>query len=123
MIRRPPRSTLFPYTTLFRSRGIRCVARQQVRELRDELGYREAHAARLVGVSVARLRVLLRDLEWRPAPRIPASVVSAAKRRQASRAGLTFTQAARTLGVSVAWIQREIRLGTVRVLRSEERRV
>src|SRR3712207_7815228 len=24
MIRRPPRSTLFPYTTLFRSRGTRC---------------------------------------------------------------------------------------------------
>src|SRR3712207_6893858 len=25
MIRRPPRSTLFPYTTLFRSRGLRLV--------------------------------------------------------------------------------------------------
>src|SRR5260370_40355528 len=25
MIRRPPRSTLFPYTTLFRSRGIACI--------------------------------------------------------------------------------------------------
>src|SRR3712207_6942246 len=25
MIRRPPRSTLFPYTTLFRSRGVRVV--------------------------------------------------------------------------------------------------
>src|SRR2546430_8226564 len=24
MIRRPPRSTLFPYTTLFRSAGLRC---------------------------------------------------------------------------------------------------
>src|SRR5687768_18370726 len=27
MIRRPPRSTLFPYTTLFRSPGVRSVAR------------------------------------------------------------------------------------------------
>src|SRR5689334_24156042 len=27
MIRRPPRSTLFPYTTLFRSRGYVCLAR------------------------------------------------------------------------------------------------
>src|SRR5258708_26924062 len=27
MIRRPPRSTLFPYTTLFRSRGCACGAR------------------------------------------------------------------------------------------------
>src|SRR3712207_8936096 len=25
MIRRPPRSTLFPYTTLFRSRSLRCM--------------------------------------------------------------------------------------------------
>src|SRR5258707_4489342 len=31
MIRRPPRSTLFPYTTLFRSRG-----RAQLRELAKE---------------------------------------------------------------------------------------
>src|SRR2546430_9723910 len=27
MIRRPPRSTLFPYTTLFRSRGVRLARR------------------------------------------------------------------------------------------------
>src|SRR5256885_6271026 len=27
MIRRPPRSTLFPYTTLFRSRSVRCAGR------------------------------------------------------------------------------------------------
>src|SRR2546426_182151 len=26
MIRRPPRSTLFPYTTLFRSNGVECLA-------------------------------------------------------------------------------------------------
>src|SRR5260221_9776790 len=29
MIRRPPRSTLFPYTTLFRSAGTWCLLRQQ----------------------------------------------------------------------------------------------
>src|SRR5216684_7523050 len=29
MIRRPPRSTLFPYTTLFRSRAVRAVAAAQ----------------------------------------------------------------------------------------------
>src|SRR4051794_41690579 len=28
MIRRPPRSTLFPYTTLFRSRSVRTTAQQ-----------------------------------------------------------------------------------------------
>src|SRR3712207_8488554 len=31
MIRRPPRSTLFPYTTLFRSRGRRAVVREAAR--------------------------------------------------------------------------------------------
>src|SRR5258707_10818012 len=31
MIRRPPRSTLFPYTTLFRSKGIRTDEYQQTR--------------------------------------------------------------------------------------------
>src|SRR5947207_15718164 len=36
MIRRPPRSTLFPYTTLFRSRGVRRVHR----------GARSAHSVR-----------------------------------------------------------------------------
>src|SRR5258707_3384770 len=37
MIRRPPRSTLFPYTTLFRSRRLRDVIRQRrgVAEIRD----------------------------------------------------------------------------------------
>src|SRR5260370_26431135 len=30
MIRRPPRSTLFPYTTLFRSHGLRIVAVDRV---------------------------------------------------------------------------------------------
>src|SRR3712207_8794637 len=32
MIRRPPRSTLFPYTTLFRSQGPRAARRQRVGE-------------------------------------------------------------------------------------------
>src|SRR3712207_5508176 len=39
MIRRPPRSTLFPYTTLFRSRTRRrSVAKVRVHELAKELG-------------------------------------------------------------------------------------
>src|SRR5436305_7593301 len=42
MIRRPPRSTLFPYTTLFRSTGDRKEGRslfaQAARELRDGVG-------------------------------------------------------------------------------------
>src|SRR5258708_11112734 len=37
MIRRPPRSTLFPYTTLFRSRGER--GREQRRMRRSVIGH------------------------------------------------------------------------------------
>src|SRR2546425_4295302 len=33
MIRRPPRSTLFPYTTLFRSRGAPCAGRLRARRI------------------------------------------------------------------------------------------
>src|SRR2546426_3721362 len=33
MIRRPPRSTLFPYTTLFRSLGARVLERREVADL------------------------------------------------------------------------------------------
>src|SRR2546430_5779644 len=38
MIRRPPRSTLFPYTTLFRSDGARLVAGTGRAERRDVAG-------------------------------------------------------------------------------------
>src|SRR3712207_6912591 len=35
MIRRPPRSTLFPYTTLFRSRGVQFAAHGYRKRLRE----------------------------------------------------------------------------------------
>src|SRR3712207_7956958 len=37
MIRRPPRSTLFPYTTLFRSRAVGTEQRQDLTGGRDEV--------------------------------------------------------------------------------------
>src|SRR5260370_26940967 len=55
MIRRPPRSTLFPYTTLFRSRpgGVpEPVRRLRVRPLRA----RARRAGQLAGVPVGRRR-------------------------------------------------------------------
>src|SRR5947209_13682905 len=51
MIRRPPRSTLFPYTTLFRSPPDR-----------DETMIRRANLARACATSVARRRNALRLL-------------------------------------------------------------
>src|SRR3712207_8142322 len=51
MIRRPPRSTLFPYTTLFRSRHELLATGETVRrrtvETSQELTAQEAHIARL----------------------------------------------------------------------------
>src|SRR3712207_6992005 len=43
MIRRPPRSTLFPYTTLFRSSAPRLRARPAQRRLRGEHAARAGH--------------------------------------------------------------------------------
>src|SRR2546422_2199342 len=44
MIRRPPRSTLFPYTTLFRSRLERRAGAPRVREARNARNPGVAHA-------------------------------------------------------------------------------
>src|SRR3712207_7390672 len=72
MIRRTPRSTLFPYTTLFRSRGeARASAAARARQGGDQVGQDAAHR-RLVhahqhrvleGVAqhLRRLRVVLRQ--------------------------------------------------------------
>src|SRR2546430_8447660 len=48
MIRRPPRSTLFPYTTLFRSRGCDIASRYGGDEFAVILPDTDAPAARLV---------------------------------------------------------------------------
>src|SRR5256885_1021228 len=47
MIRRPPRSTLFPYTTLFRSRGL---------VIQDAVADFPVDGARLIGAAVGRVR-------------------------------------------------------------------
>src|SRR5256885_7168767 len=54
MIRRPPRSTLFPYTTLFRSLGRAAVARVEVRR---RIGGGNQHALVHAGGNEARRRV------------------------------------------------------------------
>src|SRR3712207_7180658 len=72
MIRRPPRSTLFPYTTLFRSRD--------GREQRVVLG---AEAAAVAGVRVQRTERQPRLGDAEPA----AEVVARDRRRRRDRVG------------------------------------
>src|SRR2546427_8838703 len=66
MIRRPPRSTLFPYTTLFRSRRLRHATRgagegaEEVRGLERPCTDRHEGSAGEAGLR-GRDRVLLRD--------------------------------------------------------------
>src|SRR5688572_31021303 len=63
MIRRPPRSTLFPYTTLFRSRGshnhLVLVFRQAREDLPPESRRSEEHTSELQSQSNLVCRLLL----------------------------------------------------------------
>src|SRR2546422_6970946 len=68
MIRRPPRSTLFPYTTLFRSDDVQRRARRERRDgTADAIGtHRAGHAAlrrRVERLSAARRRNAARSEE------------------------------------------------------------
>src|SRR3712207_7299055 len=69
MIRRPPRSTLFPYTTLFRSDGESLVREHRSRSRGGRSGDRRADAP-------TRLVLDLRRLRERAGPRVVRSVVS-----------------------------------------------
>src|SRR2546429_7160469 len=59
MIRRPPRSTLFPYTTLFRSLSGPCVnCLQMVVDGKEQAPFRAIHAFPVVDASVSYQRRL-----------------------------------------------------------------
>src|SRR3712207_7563148 len=62
MIRRPPRSTLFPYTTLFRS-GVALAAIQGLHELVQEKDARLSAQAATIAALEARLETLERSEE------------------------------------------------------------
>src|SRR3712207_9001527 len=48
MIRRPPRSTLFPYTTLFRSEKILAVKKEDQAKPQVRLGFEERDVVRII---------------------------------------------------------------------------
>src|SRR6202046_5246534 len=73
MIRRPPRSTLFPYTTLFRSLGQRSQARRKYvdkqRECASALWRSEEHTSELQSPYDLVCRLLLEKTKNRRRPR------------------------------------------------------
>src|SRR3712207_7475322 len=74
MIRRPPRSTLFPYTTLFRSHDVvgHRLSERDLRVRGDPLRL-EAHVGELAHERLQRHAVLQRDREDRKSTRLNSS--------------------------------------------------
>src|SRR3712207_7402391 len=84
MIRRPPRSTLFPYTTLFRSQQAATLARPPKQG--DASGEERASRSRGPGFSVGR------GASARPSPPGPASCIGDRKstRLNSSHANISY---------------------------------
>jgi transcriptional regulator with XRE-family HTH domain len=100
-------------------RGILYVLRQQCARLRERIGFTEEQAARRVGVSIARFRILLKGVDWRGAEGIPLDTVNAVKKRLESREGYTLEEAAAKLGVTREWVHQRKLDGTIRVSRAK----
>ena len=100
-------------------RGVVYVSKHQCRRLREEIGFTEDEAARRVGVSVPRLRVLLEGVDWRKANGIPLATVQAAIKRLESREGYTIEAAANQVGMPSQWILDRLREGTIRISRAK----
>src|SRR3712207_8647690 len=81
MIRRPPRSTLFPYTTLFRS--VRALA---LHPRRSERGLHSGQA----GIPVHFAGVLFREGEWLLADRDGVLVDRKSTRLNSSHANISY---------------------------------
>src|SRR5437870_6592608 len=67
MLRRPPTSTLFPYTTLFRSRRSTCLAAINDQVVAEAVRYIQRHADTAISVEdvLAAVTVSRRSLEQR----------------------------------------------------------
>ncbi|MBN8260952.1 MAG: excisionase family DNA-binding protein [Xanthomonadales bacterium] len=99
--------------------GKRQVLRQQLADLRKEIGFTEAQAATRLKVSVAALRKLLEGVNWRGTGAIPHDTVNAVAKRMQSRNGYTLEQAAEATRRPVAWVRERIKDGTIRVTRTD----
>jgi predicted DNA-binding protein (UPF0251 family) len=99
-------------------RGIQYVMRRQCALLRDSQGYTEQQAATRLGITVPRLKVMLEGVHWRQEGLIPEATVDAVRKRLESRSGWDVQEAALELGVEPAWVEQQIKLGTVRVTKA-----
>lgn len=100
-------------------RGIEYVSKHQCGKLRQEIGFTEEQAARRVGVTVPRLRMLLDGVTWRKADGIPLATVQAAIKRLESREGYTLEEAAEEAGESVQWVHECINMGIAKVSKAK----
>src|SRR2546425_3103606 len=102
MIRRPPRSTLFPYTTLFRSRAlggdertqaIRTVIADLAREFKvsQQAMRSEEHTSELQSLAYLVCRLLLEKKKKIPIPQLYVNHASARTSVQASSAATQWT--------------------------------
>lgn len=101
------------------TRGVEYVSRNQCGRLRERSGFTETEAARRAGVSVQRLRELLKCVAWREASGIPLKTLQAIIKRLRARHGYTIEEVARRLRTSVAWIRARCRDGTIKVSRAK----
>lgn len=101
-----------------REAGKRLVLRQQLAELRQDLGYTEKQAAALTGTTLATFRELLAGVHWRQKGLIPHVTVQAVTKRIKSQQGHTIPQAAAACRKSPKWVQDRIKDGTIRVTRA-----
>src|ERR1044072_393283 len=85
MIRRPPRSTLFPYTTLFRSRGDRAARSHRGRLHRDRGRYYRRRPEEARGERPARTDAGDRRDQHRPRPQDPRRGLRRGRSRCADR--------------------------------------
>lgn len=100
-------------------RGITYVMRVQCARLRESEGFTEKQAAKRVGVSIARLRTLLRGVNWRGASGIPLDIVNAVIKRYQSQQGYTLQEAAAELEMPLQWVHERKLDGTIRVMRAK----
>lgn len=101
-------------------RGVEYVSKHQCGKLRQELGFTEEQAARRVGVTVQRLRILLDGVAWRRADGgIPLVTVQAVIKRLQSHEGYSLEAAAEELGESVQWIHECINLGIIKIAKAK----